>query len=163
MKLLRLHNDRYIFHLGKPESELLTIVLRLYPVIPPAHQRLSKSAAAVNEANQRLLDEALAEQRTENKKFVESFLTDAKRFQVEEVSTQMTVTAGEIEWLLQVLNDVRVGNWVLLGSPTAEPLRIAAKDVNAPRLWAMELAAMFQMNLIRALNKKPPGVDQKTP
>ncbi len=143
MKLLRLQKDRYIFLLGKPESELLTLILRLYPIIPPAHQRLSKSSAPVNEANQRLLDEALAEQRNENKKLVESFLADTKRFKVAEVSTQMTVTAGEMEWLLQVLNDVRVGNWILLGSPAIDPLDLAPTNPNAPRLLAMELAASF--------------------
>jgi len=162
VKFLRLQNDRYIFHLGKPESELFTLILRLYPVIPPAHQPLSKSNEPVNEAHQRLLDEALAEQRRENKTLVESFLTDAQRFQVTDAAAHMTVTAGEMEFLLQVLNDVRVGSWLLLGSPTAEPLEIAPTNPNAPHLWAMELAAMFQMNLIRTLNKKPPGAEPKT-
>jgi len=163
VKLLRLQNDRYTFHLAKQESELLTLILRLYPVIPPAHQPLSKSSARVNEANQRLLDEALAEQRSANKKLVESFLTDAQRFHVADESARVTVTAAEIEWLLQVLNDVRVGNWILLDSPDIEPRHIDPKDPNAPRLWAMELAAMFQSALLRALHKPPPAAGEKTP
>ena len=64
-----------------------------------------------------MLDEALAEQRKENKQLVEKFLADADRFQETEGDVRMTLTAGEIEWLLQVLNDVRVGNWILLGRP----------------------------------------------
>jgi hypothetical protein len=116
VKLLRVEKDRYDFQLGRREASLFAIVLRLYPVIPPAHQRLSKSSGTVDQS-QPLLDEALAEQRKEHKKRVADFLTDAKRFQETKEGSQLHLTAGEIEWLLQVLNDVRVGNWILLGSP----------------------------------------------
>ena len=33
---------------------------------------------------------------------------------------QLTLSGPEIEWLLQVLNDVRVGSWIALGSPDPE-------------------------------------------
>lgn len=152
MKLLRVENDRYVFHLNKQEKFLLTVILRLYPVLPPAHQSLSKNAA-VEKANQRLLDEALAEQRNENKKLVEALLADKTRFQVSEDSARMILSAGDVEWLLQVLNDVRVGNWVLLGSPENELPQLDPKDPKAPRAGAMELAAYFQMALLAAIDK----------
>lgn len=158
MKLLRTEKDRCIFRLSRQEKDVLALLLRLYPVIPAEHQQLSKSSASVNDANQQLLDEALAEQRNENKKLVESFLSDPKRFHESEASVRMTITAGDIEWLLQMLNDVRVGNWILLGSPEGQRSELSPNDPNAPRLWAMEVAAFFQMNLIQAANE-PPGAE----
>jgi hypothetical protein len=160
VKLFRVKNGRYIFRLEKQERDLLALLLRLYPVIPAAHQPLSKSSASLNEANQGLLDEALAEQRRENKKLVETFLADGKRFHENKTSFRMAITAADVEWLLQMLNDVRVGNWILLGSPEKEELNPLPNDPDAPRVWAMELAALLQMNLLRAVNE-PPGSDVK--
>jgi hypothetical protein len=157
VKLLRVEDDHRIFHLAKQERQLLALMLGLYPVIPSAHQSLSKSAGAANHADQRLLDQALAEQRTVNKKLIRSFLADPRHFNERDDSVRMTVTAGEIEWLLQVLNDVRVGNWILLGSPADELPELAPNDPNAPQAWAMDLAGFFQMSLLGALNKSSSG------
>ena len=151
MKLLRVEKDRYVFRLIPRERDLLAVVLRLYPVIPPAHQQLSKSSTP-DKANQRLLDEALAEQRNENKKWIENLLTDSRRFQETEDSIEMTLTAGEIEWLLQVLNDVHVGNWILMGSPEKRT-RLSPENENARFVDAMYLAEFFQGELLEAINR----------
>ncbi len=151
MKLLRTEKEHYIFELATRERELLKLVLTLYPVIPPAHQRVSKSSGPANKENQRLLDDALAEHRKENKKLVGAFLADSSRFQEVETVSHMRLTSAEVEWLLQILNDVRVGNWILLGSPEEELPRLDSQDPNAPHLWAMELAGVFQMQLLDAM------------
>jgi hypothetical protein len=155
VRLLRFENEKYVFRLGRGEKELLAVVLGLYPVIPPAHQPISKSAAIANKMNQRLLDEALAEQRSENKKLVASFLADARRFHETETSTRLTMTAAEIEWLLQVLNDIHVGNWILLGSPDEDAPDLVPTDKNARFIGAMELAQWFQSDLLAAFSEKP--------
>jgi hypothetical protein len=153
VKFLRVENDRYVFHLDKRDKELLILVLRQYPVIPPAHFRLSKSGKAAEESNQRLLDEALAEQRRENKKLVDVFVADPQRFSETQNFCRLKLTAGEIEWLLQVLNDIRVGNWVLAGSPEELPHSETGKW-STPQILGMELADFFQMNLLEAMNRK---------
>ena len=159
MKFLRVHNEHYFFELTEAEKELLTLVLRLYPVIPPAHQRLSKNSEKPDPAHQQLLDEALAEQRRENKKLVQAFLADSKRFVETSDSFRLNLSAAEIEWLLQVLNDVRVGNWILLGSPEEELPVVAPDDSNAPHAWAMELAGFFQSAFLRAFRGTPQASD----
>ena len=155
MKLLRTQNKQYVFELEKREKELLTLVLRLYPVIPSAHQSVSKSPAP-DDASKRLLDEALAEQRKENKKRVENLLGDTRHFGESSNACRMKLSGEQVEWLLQVLNDVRVGNWVLLGSPEEETRHSDPNSQNAPYVWAMELAGFFQMNLLEAVNKTGP-------
>lgn len=149
MKLLRVENDRYFFLLGHREQALFQFVLRLYPVIPSAHQSLSKASPKMDE-NQRLLEEALAEQRKENKRQVEQLLRDARRLQETESGIEMNLSAAEIEWVLQVLNDVRVGNWILLGSPEEHP-HFDPNAKNAPYVIAMGLASNFQMDLLEAI------------
>jgi hypothetical protein len=155
VRLLRIENEKYVFRLGKGEKELLAVVLGLYPVIPPAHQAISKSAAIANKANQRLLDEALAEQRSENKKLVASFLADTSRFHETETSSRMTITPAEMEWLLQVLNDIHVGSWILSGSPDEDSPGLSPTDKNARHVGAMELSRWFQSDLLIALNHPP--------
>ena len=43
MKLIRVTKGNFLFHLGKREKILLSQLLRLYPRIPPASFRLSRS------------------------------------------------------------------------------------------------------------------------
>ncbi|PWU18138.1 MAG: hypothetical protein C5B50_09865 [Verrucomicrobia bacterium] len=153
MKVVRTSKDRLTVHLNKREKEMLMVLSRLYPRVPPAHCRLSRSESVPQpEAAQRLLDEALAEQRAESKKRLETFLRSSQRFR--EYGTggvQFSLSPPEAEWLLQVLNDVRVGSWVLLGSPEEKIQLLNEKTV--PHVWAMEMAGYFQMRLLEAMDE----------
>ena len=114
---------------------------------------LSKSGRLPDrEANQRLLDEALAEQRAENKKQLQALLADPRRFEHTETGARLSLSPAEVEWLLQVLNDIRVGSWVILGSPEEKPAELNA--ANAPHFLAMEMAGYFQMQLLEALGRE---------
>ncbi len=145
--------DNYVLQFGKREMAVLLQILRLYPRIPPAHQRLSKSTRlAEQEASQRLLDEALAEQRAENKKQLESLLADPKRFRETEAGWRLTLSPGDFEWLLQILNDVRVGSWITLGSPEEKFERL--NQETAPHLWAMEMSGFFQMRMLEGIEER---------
>ncbi len=64
----------------------------------------------------------------------------------------MILTPAEIEWVLQVLNDVHVGNWILLGSPEERP-RYSPGGENARSVVVMDLASMFQSQLLEAMNR----------
>jgi hypothetical protein len=61
----------------------------------------------------------------------------------------MTLSAADVEWLLQVFNDVRVGSWVHLGLPEERIAKLTLE--NAPHLWAMEMAGYFESQLLKAL------------
>jgi hypothetical protein len=154
VRLIKASNDKLLFHLGKREKHLLVEVLKLYPRIPSGHQSLSKSPKTRDrEANQRLLDEALAEQRAECKKHLRAFLEDPRRFEEDQTGCRLSLCNSEPEWLLQVLNDIRVGSWLSLGSPEP-PIEIKAlNERTAPDFWAMEMAGHFQMQLLAALDR----------
>lgn len=144
--------DRLVFDLGQRETRAFLATLRLYPRIPPAHHRLSKSGKLPDAAaNQRLLDEALAEQRAESKKQLQALPADPKRFAKTETGSRITLTPAETEWLLQVLNDVRVGSWVLLGAPEQKLEVALVNKTTARQFWEMEMAGYFEMHLLGAL------------
>ena len=153
MKVLRVHGGQCIFRLENGERDVLKLILSLYPIVPSAHQPLSKSSPAVNAENQRLLDEALAEQRQENQARVRAFLEDGSRLRQLKDSVRLVVSAQDMEWLLQVLNDVRVGQWILLGSPDENLWHAQLDGESAPRAWAMEVAGYFQAQFLEAMRK----------
>ncbi len=152
MKVVRSFQDNVLFHLGQREKHLLLAVLQRYPCVPSAHQPLSKSAALPDQqAAQQLLDEALAEQRTENKKRLQALLADPRRFKETKTGWLLSLSRADAEWLLQVLNDIRVGSWIILGSPEQGTAVALLSAKTAPHFWAMEMSGHFQMQLLSAL------------
>jgi hypothetical protein len=148
VKLIRIEDGRHEFLLTRREKDLLLLVLRLYPRIPSGYQPLSKTRPDEN-ANQRLLDEALTESRMENKKALDALLCDQKRLRQEDTGWRLILSSADVDWLLQVLNDVRIGSWVQLGSPD-QPLK-SLNARTAPALWAMEMAGAFQLSFLELL------------
>jgi hypothetical protein len=141
------------FQLSTPEHEALLDILQTYPVVPPAHHSVSKKLKNAHAADyQHLLDEALAEQRAANKKHLHAWLTTPERFQKNKAAFRFTLERTDSEWLLQVLNDIRVGHWLRLGSP--EPGELKPENLNSKQLPAwlmMEMSGYFQMQLLEAI------------
>jgi hypothetical protein len=153
MKLLRDGQNKFNFEIDRTEKFLLFHVLQLYPVVPAGHHQLSKDRHVPNrEENQQLLEEALKAQRLEKRQQVESLLKDPRRFVEAEDGYRVSFTREEIEWLLQVLNDVRVGSWIALGSPDprAEYKKRLTKQA-LPHLMAMDEAGFFESIFLHAL------------
>ena len=153
MKLVRATKTGLLFHLSQRETPLLLQVLRLYPRVPSAHHVLTESGRMPDQqANQRLLDEALAEQRADNKKHLQALLADPRLFARTDTGGHLSLSRAEVEWFLQVLNDIRVGSWIILGSPQTKLPEL--DETTAPNVVAMELAGHFQMQLLEALHGK---------
>lgn len=148
MKLIKAAKDKYQFQLACREKDLLLHVLSLYPLIPSGHQPLSKTS--LQESNQRLLDDALAETRAQNKKRLGSFLADPRKLKEGENGWHLTINSDEVDWLLQILNDVRIGGWIHLGSPEQPPMK-AHNAETAPHFWAMEMSGYFQMRFLELI------------
>jgi hypothetical protein len=158
VKLIRTKREKLVFEISLPEKRLLFEVLKLYPLISATHHRLSKSArSAKHDENQRLLEESLAAQREENRKNVRAMLDKPGHFQTTASGCQLALSGPEIEWLLQVLNDVRVGSWIALGSPDPEQgKKIVFNEKILPHFRAMELVGAFQMVFLDALSGRAP-------
>lgn len=150
MKLLRANPDQLVFQVGKREQRMLFDVLQLYPLVPPAHHRLAPSGQTVDDEAQRLLDEALDGQRQENRAHIQAMLNDPGRFRETGHGLELTLAPTQIEWLLQVLNDLRVGCWLKLGEP--EGGEMPQLDKSDASFWvAMEFCGLWESMLLAAL------------
>jgi hypothetical protein len=155
MKLLRAGKVKMQFEIRHEEMALLRLVLGLYPLVPATHHRLSKGKQIPKpDENQQLLEDSLVAQRKQNRRQVEALLKDEERFTKTETGCRVSFSRTEIEWLLQVLNDVRVGCWLELGSP-AEPVEIKPEmDPQTIRqLLVMDAAGFFEMNFLHAASR----------
>jgi hypothetical protein len=145
--------EKYLLHFNQEEKLIWAEVLELYPRIPSAHQPLSKSGQLPDAlANQRLLDEALHEQRAWNKKQIQELRADPRRWAHTKSGLRLSLSRADVEWLLQVLNDIRVGSWILLGSP--EDMEPKLNQGTFPLYWAMEMCDFFQSGLLKALGEE---------
>ena len=156
MKLIRTYRGRLTFSLDENEKRLLFQVLQLYPLVPPTHHRLSENGEGPKyDENQHLLEEALAQQRRENRRKVVTMLDEPGRFRETTSDIQLWLSSAQVEWLLQVLNDVRVGAWLALGEPDELGLPDIDKE-NAAYVLAMEGAGYFESVLLTALGVQEP-------
>ena len=141
------------FQLTSREREALTGVLKTYPVIPPEHHATSSGSGDPQVAeSQRLLGEALAEQRAANRRHLQAWLAAPDRFAPTGSACRLKLDRADCEWMLQVLNDIRVGNWLKLGSPDIgeqSPLKIAPDLL--PAWMGLHLGGHFQMSILEAL------------
>ncbi len=155
MKLLKQTESGFVFQLTPREQRLFQEVLGLYPVIPAGAQRLAKQPGSAQiEESQQLLEEALAEQRAANQRHLAEFLADPRRVHTTQRHTRLTLAAAEMEWLLQVFNDIRVGSWMQLGSPDCEAeQQLQVTEQNVRHFWARELAGAFQSVLLAAMEE----------
>jgi hypothetical protein len=153
VKRVSADDQAVIFQLSLQEHEALLDILQTYPVVPPAHQSVSKDLKDPHTTDyQHLLDEALAEQRIANQKHLHAWLATAERFKRNKTGFRFTLERTDSEWLLQVLNDIRVGHWLQLGSPETSELKPQHLDAKRLPAWLkMEMSGYFQMSFLEAL------------
>lgn len=151
MKLVEAKDGLFIFHVAKRERVLLTHVLKLFPVGSGPVAPLSKSGDEEKLAeHEAWLAEALADQRVEHKRLVDAFLGEDGRFAEDKRGFRLRLTTVQMDWLLRVLNDVRVGLWMKVGKPEElAPLVLAGQ---LDEVVAMEICAFFQSRLLAAMS-----------
>lgn len=101
---------------------------------------------------QALLVEALAAQKQESKRVFQGLWTRRLREQMSPHGYVLTLNATEAECLLQIVNEIRVGSWIKVGSPGLTPgwqPPVAVETVKY--LHAMEICGTLQMQLLAAL------------
>ncbi len=152
MKFVKADKGRFNFQISDREKGLLFTVLKLYPLVPTSYQHLSRTVGRPED--QQLLEEALAAQRSKNKKQLQAMLKAKSRFRQNKSGWRFSLKPEQMNWLLEVLNDIRVGSWLQLGSPDGTgQILTAVGDKTARYFWAMEMCGHFQMVLLAALDE----------
>lgn len=162
MKLVGRQGDSLVLALRPRDREQWVFLLRRYPVFRPCDHRLASPRDEEGlAAEQRVLEEALTEQHKGNRKLIEGFIQERLALPAPSdpnapQSIRLTVTQAEVNWLLEILNDVRIGCWVSLGRPDEEQLHSGQLVATHPlECGAMELAAWVQLFLLGALAAPP--------
>lgn len=152
MNLIEAKDGLFVFRVSRRERGLLTHVLKQFPVGSGPVAPLSKSGDEQQLAeHEHALAESLAEQRTEHKRLLDAFLGEQGRFAEDGKNHfRVRLTTAQMDWLLRVLNEVRVGLWTKLGQPRdLAPLALAGQ---LDAVVTMELCALFQTRLLAALS-----------
>ena len=141
-----------VFQINPPEKAALLAILQLFPVLASAHHRLTKNTNTARAAEQRLLEEAMAQLQSAHTRKLAQFIRAEKQvFRTDHGELRLALTAAQLEWLLQVLNDIRVGSWAQLGCPELEGARrLKLARENPAAFTAMETSGYFQMVLLQA-------------
>ena len=158
MKYIGRQGDNLVLVLRPRDREQWIFLLQRYPVYPASHHRLSLSPDAQTLAEQQqFLEETLTEQQRANQTLIEKFVRERLAPPPDEDENspramRLTLTRAEVDWLLEVFNDVRVGFWVRLGRPDSEQMHSAQLMAARPLECAsMELAAWAESFLLGAL------------
>jgi hypothetical protein len=126
----------------------------LYPLLDASYHRLSRDPKTTGQAEQQWLEEAMEQQRQDHKKKLGQFFNDDRRFFKDgKDDLLLTLTGEQMEWLLRVLNEIRVGSWVRLDRPEMDAARKMSPTGAQARLFtAMELSGYFQAALLEAFS-----------
>ena len=153
MKLIESRPEALVFVLGRREFALLLTALHEFPPKRPKPPAITSHGAPPNDSAQAMLEESLDEHRREHAAALRAFLESGEHIAVAGTAIHFTLPRESVEWLLQMLNDVRVGSWELLGCPNPDEMKVTDETVMPCML--METCAVFQMAVLAALEKSP--------
>ena len=144
----------FVFHISPREKELLLATLKLYPQLDASYHQLSRNPKTIGKGEQQWLEETMEQQRRDHKKKLDQFFGHDQRFFKDyQGDLRLSLTGEQMEWLLRVLNEIRVGSWVRLGRPEMDVARkVSLNSAKARLVSAMELSGYFQTNLLEGFS-----------
>jgi len=145
VKLVRRTDEARVFLLKASELQMLVLVLSQFP-LRDQDQQISRFGNDEDlKGAQQLLNEAMADRRKDARRELEAWLKSAGRFTHTAAGEELMVRHGETDWLLQILNNVRVGAWQRLGEPEDLPGAFRSATPESIRyLTVMEMAGGLQ-------------------
>lgn len=147
----------FTFRLPRREYGYFKELLSEYPRQSGAPHRISADAPGQEIAeHQKLLEESLNEHRQKTRMELEQFLAKDERLIRSKPGWKLTLDEAGIDWLLQILNDIRVGSWVELGRPDPDRPAHVRTPEQVRRAAAMQLCGMWQSVFLYALENRQP-------
>ena len=107
---------KVVFRFERTEREMFARILELFPVQQGALRPINDDGNA-----QELLENALREQRGKLREEAQRLLSANGELVIDGEFNEfwdLKLSDAEIEWILQMLNDVRVGVWTQIGCPS---------------------------------------------
>jgi hypothetical protein len=115
MKLVKQTGKGFQYRLTAQEAYSLRLLVGLFPVGALSPVKISKSDPETEE-REKLLNESLAAHRANLKRQAKALVQPAK-FKTSGNHKLYQISHGKREVMLQILNDIRVESWRVLGEP----------------------------------------------
>jgi hypothetical protein len=150
-------SGRLTFRFERPEREMFTRILDLFPMQGSPLRKINEDAHA-----QELLEKALREQRAKLREEADRVLRKQGELVIDPEFNEfwdLTLSESEIEWTLQMLNDVRIGFWTDIGCPNPShdiKIKSAPSDDLVRAHVIMQLCATWQGILMQAVDGTAP-------
>jgi hypothetical protein len=148
MRLATQSGDRWQYLLNRHEADILRGLLKTFPFT-----ELARAEASKNDHDQsareraELLTASLTEHRDELRQLAANLL-GAEHWRVSENGHLLTLDSAAREILLQILNDIRIGSWRVLGEPEVLEEHRPATTREFTHRQLMDLAGYFEMGLL---------------
>lgn len=154
MKLVEQDGGRRVFALSGREKTLLERLLAFFPLRSVEGARLTREPSEAMADADELLRESLGERRVELASWMRLHLSEGEVFQKAASGWRLQVTDADLERLLQILNDLRVGSWVRLGCPEdIDSESLGRVGGGVPYVDIMILSGHFQSHLLSDMDE----------
>ncbi len=154
MKLLSRTDEHLLFELSEVEDVFLQLTLSSFPVCKegwPDGGSVTTDATPAPDAA--LLQEALREAKEIHRKKLDTFFIKQPLAEADTTTRLLNIPTEDIEWLLQVVNEIRIGSWYALGCPTEEEENgLEDNPAQAPHLVRFEFSGWLLSLLLDAIN-----------
>jgi hypothetical protein len=149
MKLVNESKGVWRYQLKEKEAAVLVELIKKFPFAEIDHVKISNTEKDPDTIErEKLLNESLSDHRRELKSLAQNLL-DQDKFKKIKSGQLLTLDSEEREILLQVLNDIRIGSWHVLGDP--ESLESTPANPSNQYLayrGLMDVAGYFEIGLI---------------
>jgi len=147
MKLVKQTKKGFQYQLNPEDAEALRFVVKQFPVRAFTPVQVSKTGSQ-QEEREEVLNESLAEHRNGLKQKARNFIRRDK-FKISGEKQFYRISLEARETLLQILNDIRVESWRMLGEPDDLEMNILRLSQGKIRYYQlMRLAGYFECHFL---------------
>jgi hypothetical protein len=147
MKLVKQSRNGFQYQLSEEEAHSLCLLVQQFPITAFLPVKISKTDSKAAE-REKLINESLAAHRDELKKKA-ARLVSGDKFKIADGDQFFRVNMEERETMLQILNDIRVESWRMLGEPENIDINILDLPQEKARHYHfMHLAGYFEHHFL---------------
>jgi len=155
MKCIRKGDGRFDMALDEEEWQALKNVLIQYPKTPADHHSLMSKDDQDPDLRESddWLKESGSQHQGERKQQVKAWIESIHPVEGDgKTEYKIECNPDRADWLIEILNDIRVGCWLSLDCPTPDDLADGEwKREDWPTMWAMEISGMFQSVILKCV------------
>ncbi len=142
--------DAIVIALSEAEGDLLKEIFADYPLVANDERELTRSAAHEDlEEDTELLRSSIAESNQISRRRLDDWLNNPQTFLKKDEEWLLRFEKEQLDWMLQILNDLRIGSWQQLKCPSQDELSALplSPDTFKP-ICTMEMAGALQAILL---------------